>query len=143
VILFKKKRIELGEGHIVQYTLFESKNWGGVWIYNWKTIEQNRFHTHAFSSYAFLLRGSYTEEVIKDGEIKERVVDQWMKPRYLLMNYCHRILEAIHNTWTIVFFSKWIGHWREYFGDTKTWVKYGWGSKVLEKLKGNEKTKVV
>lgn len=52
-IWFKKKRIELGEGHIIQYTLFENKLIGGVWLYYWKTIEQNRFHTHAFSSSAF------------------------------------------------------------------------------------------
>ena len=69
MIWFKKKRIELGEGHIIQYTLFESKFFGGIWVYNWKTILQNRFHTHAFSSYAFLLNGAYTEEVIHDGKI--------------------------------------------------------------------------
>jgi hypothetical protein len=142
VILFKKKRIELGEGHIVQYTLFESKYWGGVWIYNWKTIEQNRFHTHAFSSYAFLLRGSYTEERIVDGKIEENTVNQWMKPRYLPMDYTHRILEAEPKTWTIVFFSKWKDHWWEYFNDTKTWIKYGWGRKKLDKVKGDETTKL-
>ena len=143
MILFKKKRIELGYGHIVQYTLFESKRWGGIWLYNWKTIEQNRFHTHAFSSYAFLLSGSYTEEIIKDGEITQRTVNQWLKPRYLPMNYCHRILEAEPKTWTIVFFSRWIDHWWEFFGDTGTWVKYGWGRKVMDKIKGDEKTKIV
>ena len=141
--VFQKKRIELGEGHIVQYTIFESKAIGGIWIYNWKSIEQNRFHTHAFSSYAFLLGGEYTEEVIKDGKIVKRVVNQWMKPRHLPRNYTHRILEAKPNTWTIVFFGKWIPYWWEYFHDTKTWVKYGWGRKVKAKVKGNETTKIV
>ena len=143
MIFFKKKRIELGEGHIIQYTLFESKKLGGIWIYNWKTIEQNRFHTHAFSSYAFLLRGSYIEEVIKDGKIQINHVNQRFKPRHLPTNYTHRILEAEPKTWTIVFFGKWIKHWWEYFHDTKTWVKYGWGRKQLEKIKGNETTKIV
>lgn len=142
MILFKKKRIELGEGHIVQYTLFENKRFGGIWIYNWKTILQNRFHTHAFSSYAFLLSGGYTEEVIEDGVIHVRMVNQKFKRRYLPKNYCHRILKAKPNTWTIVFFGKWIDHWWEYFRDTNTWVKYGWGRRVLEKIKGDEKTKL-
>lgn len=135
---FSKKRVELGEGHIIQYTLFESKYLGGIWIYNWKTIEQNRFHTHAFSSYAFLLSGSYTEEVIVNGKKEIKVVNQWMKPRYLPTNYCHRILSAKPKTWTIVFFGKWVPHWLEYFPDTKTWVKYGWGRKVLSKTKDSE-----
>lgn len=143
MIIFKKKRIELGEGHIIQYTLFEHKKLGGVWLYNWKTIDQNRFHTHAFQSYAFLLSGSYTEEVIVDGKIKKRVVDQWMKPRFLPYNYTHRILEATPNTWTIVFFGKWLDHWWEYFHDTKTWVKYGWGRKKLKKMKGGPTTKIL
>ena len=141
--LFSKKRIELGEGHIVQYTIFEHKKIGGIWIYNWKSIEQNRFHTHAFGSYAFLLSGEYTEEIIRDGEIQKRTVNQWLKPKHLPKNYTHRILEAKPNTWTMVFFGKWIPYWWEYFHDTKTWVKYGWGRKVLDKVKGDETTKIV
>lgn len=137
-ILFKKKRIELGEGHIIQYTIFENKNIGGIWIYNWKTILQNRFHTHAFNSSAFLLSGGYTEEVIEDGKIKTREVNQWLKRRRLPINYTHRILEAKPNTWTCVFFGKWIDHWWEYFDDTKTWVKYGWGRQKLKKVEGDE-----
>ena len=140
MIFLKKKRIELGEGHIIQYTLFEHKKIGGIWIYNWKTIEQNRFHTHAFSSYAFLLSGEYLEEVITENGVEKRTVNQWMKPRYLPQNYTHRILEAKPNTWTIVFFSKWIDHWYEYFGDTKTWVKYGWGRRVLKKIKNKDES---
>lgn len=131
--LFTKKRIELGEGHIVQYTLFEWKRFGGIWLYNWKTIKQNRFHTHAFPSYAFLLRGSYEEEVIKNGSIIRKVVNQWMRPRKLPRNYCHRILKAEPNTWTVVFFGKWQDSWWEYFPDTSTWVKYGWHRKVIKK----------
>jgi hypothetical protein len=141
MIFFKKKRIELGEGHIIQYTLFESKHFGGIWLYNWKTIQQNRFHTHAFDSYAFLLNGSYREEVITNDKWREiRIVNQRFKPRFLPKNYCHRILTAEPNTWTIVFFGKWIPYWWEYFSDTKTWVKYGWGRKVIEKKHGDEKT---
>ncbi len=142
MIIFKKKRVELGEGYIIQYTLFESKYFGGIWLYNWKTILQNRFHTHAFSSYAFLLRGSYTEEVIINGKIETRVVNQWLKPRYLPQNYCHKILKAEPKTWTIVFFGKWMPYWWEYFQDTKTWVKYAWGRKVIEKKSGDETTKL-
>ncbi len=142
MIWFKKKRIELGEGHIIQYTIFESKYFGGIWIYNWKTILQNRFHTHAFNSVAFLLSGAYTEEVIEDGKIRFNKVHQWLKPRFLPKNYCHRILKADPNTWTIVFFGKWIPYWWEYFGDSKVWVKYGWGRKVIEKKQGDETIKL-
>ena len=133
MIFFKKKRIELGEGHILQYTIFEHKKFGGIWIYNWKTIIQNRFHTHAFNAIAFLLWGSYTEAVLdNDGTIIEKEVNQWMKPRFLPMDYTHKILKAKPNTWTIVFFGKWKETWKEYFEDTNTWVTYTWGRKIIK-----------
>ena len=142
MILFRKKRIELGKGEIIQYTIFESKKLGGIWLYNWKTIEQNRFHTHAFSSIAITLRGQYTEEVIKDGVIEQRVVRKLFRPRKLPRNYCHRILDADPNTWTIVLFGKWSSFWWEYFQDSKTWVQYTWGRKIVKKIPGNETTKL-
>jgi hypothetical protein len=142
MIFFKKKRVELGDGFIIQYTIFENKSLGGIWVYNWKTILQNRFHTHAFSAYAFLLSGGYIEEVIEDGKILTKYVSNWMRPRYLPENYCHRILRAEPNTWTIVFFGKWVPNWWEYFNDTKTWVKYSWGRVVVEKINGDETTKL-
>lgn len=142
MIIFKKKRIELGLGHIIQYTLFESKRWGGIWFYNWKTIDQNRFHTHAFDSYAMTLSGGYTQEVIRDGKIYREEVRKLFRPRFLPRNYCHRVLEARPGTWTMVMFGSWIPYWWEYFADTQTWVKYGWGRKVLEKRKGDETLKL-
>jgi hypothetical protein len=140
MIFFKKKRVELGDGHIIQYTIFENKYFGGIWLYNWKTVGQNRFHTHAFNSIAITLNGSYEQEIIKDGKIIKELVKNRFIPRYLPKNYCHRILKASPNTWTIVFFGKWASYWWEYFQDNKTWVKYSWGRKVIEKQSGDEAT---
>lgn len=140
MIWFKKKRVELGDGHIIQYTIFESKYFGGIWIYNWKTIGQNRFHTHAFKSIAITLNGSYIQELMKNDKIITEVVKRKFIPRYLPRDYCHRILEAKPNTWTIVFFGKWSEYWWEYFQDSKTWVKYTWGRKVILKTKNKNGT---
>lgn len=140
MIFFKKKRVELGDGYIIQYTIFENKYFGGIWLYNWKTIGQNRFHTHAFNSIAITLNGSYEQEIIKNGKITKELIKNRFIPRYLPKNYCHRILKASPNTWTIVFFGKWTSYWWEYFQDTKTWVKYSWGRKIVEKQSGDETT---
>lgn len=128
-VWFRKKRVELGEGHIFQYTLFESKKWFGIILYHWKTIKQNRFHSHAFPAYAFLLRGSYTEEVIENGVILYKNVNNRFKRRYIPRNYIHRILKAEPKTWTLVFTRKWVEFWYEYFPENKTWAKYTWGRK--------------
>lgn len=135
MIFFKKKRVELGDGHIIQYIIFESKKFGGIWLYNWKTIGQNRFHTHAFNSIAITLSGSYVQEVFKDGKTVEETVNKRFIPRFLPRNYCHRILKSKPNTWTIVFFGRWSKYWWEYFQDTQTWVKYTWGREVVAKVR--------
>jgi len=131
--LFKKKRVELGEGHVVAFTLFEWKYLFSIIIYQWKTIKQNRFHSHAFPAWAFLLRGQYEEEVYTDKGIEKRVVNQWMKPRWLPRNYTHRILQAAPKTWTIIFVGPWHDFWYEWFEEENVWVKYTWGRKVVEK----------
>ena len=137
--LFKKKRIELGEGHIIQYILFEHKDLFSIIFYNWKTIKQNRFHTHAFPAYAFLLSGSYTEEqMLEDGTVINKTVNQWMKPRWLPRHYNHRILTAKPKTWTMVIAGKWHKYWFEYFDNSDTWVKYTWNRKVVGKYKGEK-----
>lgn len=130
---FKKKRVELGEGYINAYVLFEWKPVFSIIVYNWLTIKQNRFHSHAFPAYAFLLSGKYEEEVIINGNISKNTVNQWMKPRYIPRNYIHRILKADPNTWTIIFIGNWHKWWYEYFDDTKTWVKYTWGRRFVSK----------
>lgn len=130
---FKKKRVELGDGHIIAYVIFEHKYLFSIIIYNWKTIKQNRFHSHAFSAIAFLLSGKYEQEVYTQGTIRNDTVNQWLKPRYLPKNYTHRIMKADPNTWTIIFTGPWIKYWYEYFDNTNTWVKYSWGRKIISK----------
>jgi hypothetical protein len=142
-IIFRKKRVELGDGHITQYTIFESKYLFSIILYNWKTIRQNRFHSHAFSALAFLLRGQYEEETYSKGVIKKKVVNQWLKPRFLPQHYCHRILKADPHTWTLVLVGPWSKYWYEFFDNAKEvnaedkyyecWVKYTWGRKVISK----------
>lgn len=139
-IFLRKKRVELGEGHVVQYTVFENKKLGGLWFYSWGKVGgesgegQCRFHTHAFSSYCFTLNGSYDQEVIDENGIRKERVSKLFRPRYLPRNYTHRIINAEPNTWTCVLFGKWSKFWFEYFSDTNTWVKYTHGRNVTEKF---------
>ena len=90
--MFTTKEVALGEGSVTQFTLFECKELFSIIFYKWNTIDQVRFHTHAFPAYAFLLRGYYHEKVLtEDGKIIDKVVNQLFKPRFLVRNYCHSI----------------------------------------------------
>lgn len=139
-ILFRRKRVELGEGHVVQYTVFENKSFGGIWFYSWGKVGgdngegQCRFHTHAFNSVCFTLKGSYDQEVIDENGMRKEQVRKLFRPRFLPRNYTHRIINAQPNTWTCVLFGKWSKFWFEYFADTGTWVKYTHGREKVAKF---------
>jgi hypothetical protein len=136
-IFLSKKRVELGDGYIIAYTLFELKWLFSIIIYNWKTIKQNRFHSHAFPAIAFLLKGEYEEEVLTKNGVITKKVNQFLKPRWLPRNYIHRILKATPSTYTIVFVGPWSKYWYEYFPDVRfnsKWVKYTWGRKIVDKV---------
>jgi hypothetical protein len=130
---FQRKRVELGTGHVIAWVIFEWKLLFSIIIYHWVTIEQNRFHSHAFPAFAFLLSGSYEEERMVNGAICRHTVTQWLRPRYLPRNYTHRILKAQPGTYTLVLVGPWIKHWYEWFEDTNVWVKYTWGRRVVSK----------
>lgn len=142
-VWFTKKRVELGDGHIIAYTLFEHKRLFSIILYNWKTIKQNRFHSHAFGAIAFLLRGSYTEERILNGKVVVNQVNSILKPRVLPRNYIHRIMQAEPKTWTIIFVGPWIKYWYEYFHDSHKWVKYTWGRKKVAEFSGDESADII
>jgi hypothetical protein len=134
--MFTKANVCLGEGYITQYTLFENRYIGGIWVYRWNTISQTRFHSHAFSSYCMTLRGWYNEEIIVDGKIHQNHVRKLFRFRHLPYEYTHRITNSSPNAITVVFFSKWRETWVEYFADSDTTITYTWGRKIISKIKG-------
>lgn len=120
---------------MTQYTLFEHKRLFSVIFYRWNTVDQVRFHTHAFGAIAFLLRGWYHEKVRFGQHIVDNFVNVPLVPRLLHRGYCHAIGFAKPNTVTMVLAGPWDLHWWEYFPDTETWVKYAWGRKVVAKTR--------
>ena len=130
---FCKSEVSLGKGSVTQYILFEHKKLFSIIFYRWNTIDQIRFHTHAFASFAFLLHGWYHEKVIFDGVTMSNFVNQPLWPRWLPRNYCHAIENARPGSITMVITGPWQDYWYEYFPDTDIWVKYGWGRKIISK----------
>lgn len=71
IVFNKKKNILLGEQLVSEHTLLEWKPLFSIKLFYFhpSTGVQDRFHTHAFNAVSFLLKGSYIEEVIKDGYV--------------------------------------------------------------------------
>jgi len=133
-IFFQKKEVALGTGKVDQFIVFENKRLFSIIFYRWNTIDQVRFHTHAFTAFAFLLSGWYWETVKFNNIDMTNFVNVPLVPRFLPRNYCHAINNAKPNTLTMVITGPWQKHWYEYFPDTEKWVKYTWGRNKTETL---------
>lgn len=132
--VFEKSEVALGEGSVTQYIVFENKKLLSLIFYRWNTIDQVRLHTHAFAAVAFLLSGWYWEKVRFGKHTMSNFVNVPFVPRFLPKNYAHSIQNSKPGTLTMVIAGPWQENWFEFFEDTKTWVKYGWGRKKIAKI---------
>lgn len=125
--LFHYDSISLGVGNIQRLTVVECKYIGGIIINYFNTIDQDRFHSHAFNSFSLMVKGSYIEEVIEDNKVITKTITE---SRFIPKNYIHKIKASEPDTVSITFEGPWGSSWDEYFdnGRIKT---YAWGRKVL------------
>ena len=127
--IFNKIRVSLGKGFLDRFTVFECKRLFSVYFHVFNTIEQDRFHTHAFDAIAILLYGGYTEEV-KEGSITYK---KWIGPgiRFIPRTYNHKLLESKPNTISILFAGPWSKTWTE---ENKHFVRtLTWGRKEIQR----------
>lgn len=136
----KKDRIALGKGYVDRYTICEFKNWFSVYVHNWHTVAQDRYHTHAFNAWVYMICGQYEEQVMDAnaplGSMFSRETIRAGSLRYVPRAHCHRILRAIAPCWTIAFAGPWIDHWYELRWDLLGWRKLGHGRRVLDRGAG-------
>lgn len=135
LVIFKFVTIVFGSGYLRRFILFECKYLGGVYFNSWRTIEHDRFHTHAFSSLVFILSGEYYEEQLHpDGNISLHV---WKGPcmRYIPRSNNHRMLMAKRHTYSIGITGPWDLIWSETLYPSMKKRFLTWGRKVLHEEK--------
>lgn len=117
--LFKilpSKKFELGKGLVIRYTLIEIKWLFSIYFHQIKTVEQDRFHTHAFNAFVIILNGSYEDE-IKDGIgiDKPTQIKKFNKGnfRYIPRELNHKLLKAEDNTVSLLITGPYSSIWTE------------------------------
>lgn len=113
VVIFKKKRIDLGDQSVTEWTLLEYKKWFSLKLFHFhkSTGLQDRFHTHAFGAVSILLKGDYTEEILEDSEIIKRQRSD-NRFTYIPRDTYHRITRS-SGCWTVLITGPWSGSFKE------------------------------
>ena len=117
----------LGIGNIKRFTLIEIKYIGGIIINKFNTIDQDRFHSHAFGAFSLMIKGWYFEEVIRDNKVYKDLITT---SRFIPKNYIHKIKGSSKDAISITFEGPWGNTWSEFFDDGRVKV-YSWGRKVI------------
>ena len=121
-------KTSLGVGNIKRFVVFEFKYLGGIIVNVFNTVDQDRFHSHAFHAVSLMLRGFYNEDVV----IGNTTIVKKITPgiRFIPKNYIHKIKDSSKNAISITFGGPWDKTWNEYFDDMRI-KTYSWGRKVL------------
>lgn len=126
--LLHRDDTSLGVGNISRFTIIEIKYLFGIIINTFNTTSQDRYHSHAFHAWSWMLKGGYFEDVIKDGKVIRNVAI-W-KSRWIPRNHIHRIGYSLPGSMSVTFEGPWESTWQEYFTDGRM-KTYTWGRKVL------------
>lgn len=128
--MFFKRRIQMGQGYVDRWTIFEHKSIGGIYFHSWNTIEQDRFHTHAFDGIAWLICGSYEEECLFGDQKIRKIITPGI--RFIPKEYNHKILKSVPGTYSLLISGPWAKTWTE---ETDEWKRVlSWNRKVIKKL---------
>lgn len=124
----------LGVGNIKRFTIFECKPLGGIIINIFNTVNQDRYHSHAFHAFSIMIRGHYYENILVDGIMYTKLIN---KSRFIPRNYIHKITLSSKNAMSITFEGPWESTWSEFFDNGRV-KSYAWGRKVIFDNKGRK-----
>lgn len=113
IIFWKKKSILLGEQNVSEITILEWKKFFSIKFFHFHKTpgKQDRFHTHSFNAFSFLLHGNYIEEIIKDGKVVALNRNR-SRCLYIPKNEYHRITKS-EGCRTILITGPWDKYWKE------------------------------
>jgi len=114
--LFPTKEFLLGKGKVIRCSLIEIKWLFSIYLHKIETIEQDRFHTHAFDALVFIIKGGYEDEIkMGIGPHKPVILKKFKKGnvRWIPQSLNHRLKRAEPGTISLLFTGRYSKIWTE------------------------------
>lgn len=109
--------------------LVEIKRWFSVVLLRFGHGSREAYHSHAFHSVSWILKGTLTEHLM-DGTVN--VYRPSLKPVFTGRSTFHKVVSE-GTTWVISFRGPWKPQWQEYIPGTQEIVTLTHGRRLLEK----------
>lgn len=142
LVIMKWVNVVFGEGYLKRLIVFECKYLFSIYFNVWKTIEHDRFHTHAFSAISIMLRGEYDEERLADDGTVTKYTLKAPLVRFISRTNNHRMLKARGTTWSIALAGPWDKIWTETLVPNGEKRFLSWGRKILFEQGNNDKKNI-
>lgn len=116
---------------VTGYWLFEIKSLFSIALLRFDNGSRESYHSHAFNSWSWVLRGCLREEHLSD--LAPSAVDHHypgLRPILTRRSTFHRVF-SIGQTWVLTFRGPWAKTWREYNPSTDESTVLGHGRKVV------------
>ena len=129
---FTKMKDGGDDSHVYGYFLAEIKSLFTIVLINFKDGSRDAFHSHAFNSISWLLKGQLIEEVIdKDtGEvIKVNVYRPSILPIITKRTTFHKVIST-GSSWLLNFRGPWANSWKE-LTESRKLIKLTHGRRVV------------
>lgn len=100
------------ESNVTGYWLFEIKWLASIVVLRFNKGSRESFHSHAFNSVSWLLKGELSEQVL-NVELRNK----WMpnlKPILINRNRFHRVFGISKHSWVLSFRGPWLQTWKEF-----------------------------
>jgi hypothetical protein len=123
----------------------ESRVWG-YWLIEWKKLfsivllhfkdgSREAYHSHAFNSISWVLRGELVEERLlekKPGFTRSimNIFNPSLKPIRTTRNNMHKVISH-GNTWVLSFRGRWTAYWMEYLPVENRFITFTHGRKEI------------
>jgi hypothetical protein len=116
------------ESNVTAFWLCEIKGLFSVALLRFTHGTRESFHSHAFNSVSWVLRGVLWEEFLQGPAVAHF---SGLRPVRTLRNTFHRVF-SFGTTWVLTFRGPWAKDWQEYDPNTHRFSRLTHGRKVTE-----------
>lgn len=103
------------ESHVWGYFLIEIKSLFSIVLLRFENGSRDAFHSHAFNSTSWVLKGKLVEEVLDEGSesgVTFNVYEPSLTPVMTYRDTNHKVV-SLGRTWVLSFRGPWADSWKE------------------------------
>jgi hypothetical protein len=122
---------------VTGFWLCEFKSLFSIALLKFNEGSREVFHSHAFNSYSWVLRGALQEErLVRERPVCTRLKNYFpsLKPIFTRRSNCHRVFGRAKSTWVLTFRGPWRKNWKEIRADGAFILSDGRKEKKCERM---------